>query len=83
MGIIGEPYLDVDYQNVFYITDTGRKWNNEASSVRDKVNSGFDIPVRSAFHIMELARQGRLPDRIMINIGVDPYYLTFKAESQG
>ncbi len=68
LGIIGEPYMDVDYQKVFYITDTGRKWNNETSSVRDKVRSGFDIPVNSAFDIMELAKQGRLPDWVMINV---------------
>ena len=32
LGIIGEPNFDVDYTKVFYITDTGRKWNNEAAS---------------------------------------------------
>jgi len=37
LGIIGEPNFDVDYTKVFYITDTGRKWNNEAASIRDKV----------------------------------------------
>jgi hypothetical protein len=37
LGIIGEPYFDVDYSKVLYITDTGRKWNNAAVSVRDKV----------------------------------------------
>ena len=66
-GIIGEPYFDVDFNEVFYITDTGRKWNNEASNIRDWVDSGYDIPIRSTFHIMELAGQGRLPDKIMIN----------------
>ncbi len=46
LGIIGEPNFDVDYTKVFYITDTGRKWNNEAASIRDKVKSGFDIPIK-------------------------------------
>ena len=40
LGIIGEPYFDVDYSKVLYITDTGRKWNNKAVSVRDKVEVG-------------------------------------------
>jgi hypothetical protein len=52
---------------VFYLTDTGRKWNNAGASIRDRVDSGFDIRVKSTGHLMELAREGRLPDKIMIN----------------
>ena len=36
-GIIADPYFDIDYDEVFYITDTGRAWNNSTASVRDKV----------------------------------------------
>ena len=36
-GIIGEPYFDVDFTKVLYLTDTGRRWNGEKVSVRDKV----------------------------------------------
>lgn len=36
-GIIGEPYFDVDFSNVFYLTDTGRRWDGFHVSVRDKV----------------------------------------------
>ncbi len=68
LGIIGEPYLDVDYTKVFYLTDTGRKWNNIGASIRDRVNSGFDIGVRNTFHIMDLAKQGALPDQMMITV---------------
>ena len=35
-GIIGEPYFDVDFSNVLYLTDTGRRWNGGNVSVRDK-----------------------------------------------
>jgi len=66
-GIIGEPYFDIDYNKVFYITDTGRKWNNEESSIRDKVNSGFDIQIRNTKHLIYLIQQEKLPDQIMIN----------------
>jgi len=37
LGIIAEPYLDIDYNQVFYITDTGRRWDGDRVSVRDKV----------------------------------------------
>ena len=37
LGIIGEPYYDVDFDKIFYLTDTGRRWNGWKTSVRDKV----------------------------------------------
>ncbi|NWH05778.1 hypothetical protein [Desulfobacter latus] len=67
-GIIGEPYFDVDFTKVFYITDTGRKWNHVGASIRDRVDSGFDIPVNSTAHLAELAAQGKLPDQMMITV---------------
>ena len=35
--IIGEPYFDIDFSEVFYLTDTGRRWDGDSVSVRDKV----------------------------------------------
>ena len=40
-GLIGEPYLSVDYSQVFYMTDTGRRWDGDKVSVRDKVADNF------------------------------------------
>ena len=37
LGIIGEPYLDTDFSDVFYLTDTGRCWDGYKISVRDKI----------------------------------------------
>jgi hypothetical protein len=67
-GIIAEPYSDVDYSQVFYITDTGRMWNNASSSVRDRVDSGFNIAIQSTSHLIALAEQNALPYQIMINV---------------
>lgn len=40
--ITGEPYFDIDFEDVLYLTDTGRRWDGEAFSVRDKVScAGF------------------------------------------
>ena len=36
-GIIGEPYFDVDFSRVLYLTDTGRRWDGYNVSVRDKI----------------------------------------------
>jgi len=65
--IIGEPYFDVDYSKVFYITDTGRKWNNREASIRDKVESPFEIEVKSTEHFIELIKAGKMPEQMMIN----------------
>ncbi len=45
-GIIGEPYFDVDFSRVLYLTDTGRCWDGFDYSVRDKVISDFGIRKR-------------------------------------
>jgi hypothetical protein len=66
-GIIGEPYFDLDYDRVFYITDASRAWNKRSLSVRDKVQSGFDIPIHDVFHLMELLEADRLPPQLLIN----------------
>jgi hypothetical protein len=38
-GVLGEVYLDVDYRDIAYITDTGRNWSSTQSNKRDQVNS--------------------------------------------
>ena len=37
LGIESEPYLDTDFSKVFYLTDTGRRWDGYKVSVRDKI----------------------------------------------
>lgn len=37
LGIIGEPYFDIDFSEIAYYTDTGRRWDGDSVSVRDKV----------------------------------------------
>lgn len=35
-GIVGEPYFDINFDEVLYLTDTGRRWDGSAVSIRDK-----------------------------------------------
>ncbi len=37
-GIIGEPYFDIDFNEVLYLTDTGRRWDGERFNIRDKIS---------------------------------------------
>ena len=65
-GIIGEPYFDVDFNQVFYLTDTGRCWDGSKFSVRDKVQSTFTKSYHSTNQIITAAQDGSLPAKIMI-----------------
>lgn len=43
-GIIGEPYFDIDFSEVLYLTDTGRRWDGDKMSIRDKAGSSkFEV----------------------------------------
>jgi len=66
-GIIGEPYFDIDFTQVAYYTDTGRRWDGDSVSVRDKVNHGEqNFPkFHSTFDIIRAAESGTLPNRVM------------------
>jgi hypothetical protein len=36
-GVVGEPYFDVNFDDMLYLTDTGRRWDGDSVSIRDKV----------------------------------------------
>ena len=67
-GIIAEPYFDADFNEVLYLADTGRSWNNSNTNVRDKVNSKFDITIKDTHHLIEKIQNNELPDKIMMNV---------------
>lgn len=63
LGIIGEPYFDINFNKIGYLTDTGRRWNGDKVSIRDKVNSPFKFNFRSTHDIINSVNQ--LPDQVM------------------
>ncbi|KPJ72970.1 hypothetical protein AMJ52_04510 [candidate division TA06 bacterium DG_78] len=66
--IIGEPYFDLDFNRILYLTDTGRRWEGARVNVRDKVKSQFRFNFRTTDDIIR-AFQGRtMPAHIMMNI---------------
>ena len=72
LGIIGEPYFDIDFSQMFYLTDTGRCWDGYKVSVRDKIPVYQDqwnaqgLVYHATNDIIHAAEQGSLPPRIMI-----------------
>ena len=67
-GIIAEPYFDIDFNKVLYITDSGRAWNNENINRRDKVDSKFNFSFNHTEEIISAINEKKLPNKIMINI---------------
>ena len=71
-GVIGEPYFDVDFNQVFYLTDTGRCWDGFRVSVRDKIPLHQDRWVaqgwvyHSTDDLLEAIGKGSLPPQIMM-----------------
>ena len=63
--IIGEPYFDMDFNKVFYLTDTGRRWDGQQVSVRDKVNTAFKKKLHSTGQIISAVESHDLPQQIM------------------
>jgi len=86
LGIIGEPYYDVDFDKVFYLTDTGRRWDGWKTSVRDKVSQQMnwikqDLVYHSTDDIISALNNNQLPNKIMFTMhpqrwseGVIPWF---------
>jgi hypothetical protein len=69
LNLTGEPFFDIDFNKVLYLTDTGRRWDGKKVSVRDKVNQ---TQLQQKYHfkstISIINNIDNLPDQIMINI---------------
>jgi hypothetical protein len=73
LGIIGEPYLDIDFNEVFYLTDTGRRWDGFRYSVRDRVPQQQKwiekgLVFGTTLDIIEAVKENRFPEKAMITI---------------
>ena len=70
-SIIGEPYFDVDFDELFYLTDTGRRWDGWRVSVRDKVPQQDKwvkdgLVFHSTKDIISAVEHGILPEKVMM-----------------
>lgn len=65
--LIGEPYFDIDFNKVFYLTDTGRRWNGNGVSVRDKVDTIYSMRYRWTDEIILALDAGEFPRQVMFN----------------
>lgn len=67
-NIIGEPYFDLNFNEIFYLTDTGRMWDGHQVSVRDKVKLLEDFPTfHSTQEIIKAIENQKFPSQVMFN----------------
>jgi hypothetical protein len=76
LGIIGEPYFDINFNKCFYLTDTGRRWDGWRVSLRDKVPQQEDwikqgLVFQSTHDIIKALSDrtlsgAEMPDKIMM-----------------
>ncbi|MBN2790137.1 MAG: hypothetical protein JXR69_08100 [Candidatus Delongbacteria bacterium] len=58
-GIVGEIYLDINYNQIAYISDTGRNWSQNKSNLRDKVNSSVITDFHSKLELIEFLKNNK------------------------
>ena len=74
LGIENEPYLDTDFSKVFYLTDTGRRWDGYKVSVRDKIPQYQDewtakgLTFHSTEDVIDGLRRGIIPEDLMVTV---------------
>lgn len=64
--LIGEPYLSFDFNQVYYLTDTGYAWDGGKYAVRDRVSSVFSLSFHTTDQVVEAVRSGRFPERSLV-----------------
>lgn len=75
LGIIAEPYFDINFNELFYITDTGRCWDGNLYNLRDKPTIENPLTnvdyLRLRFHntkgIIQAINKGSFPLQAMLN----------------
>ena len=75
LGILAEPYFDINFNKIYYLTDTGRRWDGKLYNVRDKTtkenpitNSNYlQLRFRTTQDIIDAIGVGEFPSHAMIN----------------
>lgn len=68
LGILAEPYFDIDFAKVLYLTDTGRCWDGQRFNIRDKITTSYNLSFHSTKEIIHAITTKMLPDQIMFTI---------------
>lgn len=75
LGLLGEPYFDLDFNSTYYITDTGRRWDGHRYNVRDRATAGNPLTnvafIEANYHtshdIIKAIKNQLFPPYVMLN----------------
>lgn len=56
LNLLGEIYLDIDYCDISYISDTGRNWETTSHNIEDKVNSKIEVNFKNNSQLLSYLR---------------------------
>lgn len=65
-GLIGEPYLSLNFDEIFYMTDTGFAWDGGKYAIRDVVENKHGLNFHSTEQVIECIESGKFPEKSMI-----------------
>lgn len=65
-GLVGEPYMSVDFNKVFYLTDTGYAWDGGKYAVRDIVENNFGLKLHTTDDIVKCIQRGDFPEKALV-----------------
>ena len=83
LGLTGEPYFDIDFSKVLYLTDTGRRWDGEKVSIRDKVQGDEVRNLNSDIRNLKLTQHHRIPEPGSRNLKIHNTNDIIKAAKSG
>ena len=66
-GILGEVYIDIDYDDIAYISDTGRNWYSSKSNIRDKTNTKIRLNFQNGILLCDALGSGKI-DKLIFQI---------------
>lgn len=65
--LIGEPYLTTDFDQFYYLTDTGYAWDGDKYNVSDKVNNhNFSQSYHASKEIISALKKEQFPQKVLI-----------------
>lgn len=51
--LVAEPYLTIDYSDMYYFSDTGLCWDNQRFNLRDIVDAKEHVEIQSTPHLID------------------------------
>lgn len=64
-GLLGEAYLSLDFNKIYYLSDSGRNWDPSRNKFRDTVDVNTSLNIKKTDDIIELIRSEE-PDALCL-----------------